>query len=399
MSMSFVDFMFYPAVIGLVFFLLTVQLCFRKQTALSKRLKKLTLLAFSYLAMGMYDWRFCICMTAVISVTWFSALAIEGAKIRGNERQRNMWTGCSVAFLVLLLGLFKYLNFFMDSLCWLVGKEWHAIAILLPLGISFYIFSAIGYILDVSWGNAEAEKDFFDVALFLAFFLKMVCGPIVRGRDFLPQLKENRKITWKGVETGMQIFVFGFFKKLVLADHLAVFVDDVYAAPAAFGTFTVWLAAFSYFIQLYFDFSGYSDMAVGISKILGYDIQKNFNLPFVAKNISEFWDRWHISLSSWLNEYIFNPLALRMKRRLARLPKARRMRWRMLPDYAALVVTFFVSGLWHGAGVTFLIWGALQGICSVWHAIYVNWRKSRKANVEGKTLRSALKQSGGGAVL
>lgn len=216
-----------------------------------------------------------------------------------------------------------------------------------------------------------------DVALFLSFFPKIVCGPVVRAGDFLPQLKENRKITWAGFSEGVQILVFGLFKKMVLADHIAVFVGDAFYAPVAYNTGTVWLAVFSNLLYLYFDFSGYSDMAVGMSRMLGYDVKRNFNLPFVASNISEFWDRWHMSLSSWLNDYIFNPVALCFRRKMADQPKEIRKKYKLLPECAALVITFLASGIWHGAGWTFVLWGCLHGILSVAHQVYASWMKKK----------------------
>ena len=260
----------------------------------------------------------------------------------------------------------------------------------MPIGISFYIFTAIGYVLDVSWGSIPAERSLPDIALLLAFFPKLVCGPIVRAEDFLPQLKEDRRVTLKSIEAGVQIFVFGLFKKIVLADRLAIFVDDVFAAAPAYGSLTIWLAVFSNLLQVYFDFSGYSDMAVGASRVFGYDIKRNFDLPLIAENISDYWDRWHISLSSWLNEYVFNPIAFGLKRRAARLPRDKRKRYGMLSDYAALLLTFLVSGLWHGAGLTFIVWGLCHGIYSILHAMYANGRKKRIGSEPSKSRAAAV---------
>lgn len=368
--MSFTDFWFYPTAVLLLGIVVLAQAVLRKKEIFSNAVSKTFLLVFSYIAMGMYDWRFCLCMTGVILFTYAAGIGIEKT---GEGKARHTLTALAVVTLVLVLGIFKYLNFFMSTAFGIVGKSWSALSIILPLGISFYIFSAIGYVLDVSWGKIKAERNLFDMALFLAFFPKQVCGPIVNARDFLPQLKENRRVTLRSLEAGAQIFIFGFFKKLVLADHLAVFVDDVYHAPAAYGTATIWLAVFSYFLQLYFDFSGYSDMAIGTAKMFGYDIRRNFNLPFTARNISDFWDRWHISLSSWLNEYVFNPVALKFKRIVAGWSKEKRRRYKNLPTYSAVLITFFVSGLWHGAGFTFIVWGLLQGVISVLHGIYAGW--------------------------
>ncbi len=317
-----------------------------------------------------------------VIITSFFPLAIEKAE----GKKRSILTAAAVTVLVLILGVFKYFNFFMSTVMSTVGKTWTTLDIILPVGISFYIFSAIGYLLDVSWGMMPAEKNILDIALFLSFFPKQVCGPIIKGREFLPQLKENRRITLKNIEAGIQIFVFGLFKKLVLADHLGVFVNDVYHAPSAFGTLTVWWAVFSTMLQLYFDFSGYSDMAIGMAKIFGYDIPRNFNLPFTARNISEFWDRWHISLSSWLNIYLFNPITVSMNRKITDIPKEKRKKLKNLQMYAALLITFLISGIWHGAGFTFIVWGLCHGVWSVLHSMYSNYMKQHyKSFVKNKS--------------
>lgn len=377
--MSFTDFYFYPAAAFLIGTLLILQAVLRGKGRLSNAVSKALLLVFSYFVMYLFDGRFCLCITMVIGITYGGARLIGRSEGKG----KVILTTVTVTILLAILGVFKYLNFFMEGVMAVAGKQWTALAIILPVGISFYIFSAVGYVLDVSWGIMEPECSLLDVALYLCFFPKLVCGPIVAAGDFLPQLKENRRITFKNVEAGIQIFVFGLFKKMVLADHLGVFVDQVFAAPAAFGTMTVWWAVFSYFLQLYFDFSGYSDMAIGISKLLGYDLGRNFNLPFVSRNISDFWDRWHMTLTAWLNGYLFNPLALRMRRKVGSLPKGKRKKYKNFPTYAAMLLTFLVSGLWHGAGTTFLVWGMCQGIYSVIHAVYANRTGKKHRNFVG----------------
>ncbi len=355
--MSFTDWYFYPAVTGLILLLIFIQYALKGKEARSNQLMKTALLFFSYLSMGLYDYRFCLCITAVILITYLGGLGL----VRLDKRRKRCLTVLTVISLLSILGVFKYLDFFMGTLAKIAGKEWNAFRLILPIGISFYIFSAIGYVLDVSWGNMEAERSLLDMALFLSFFPKLLCGPIVAGRDFLPQLKEQRRVTAKNMKVGIQIFIFGLFKKVVLADHLGVFVDDVFGAALAYDTFTVWLAVFSSFLQLYFDFSGYSDMAIGISKILGYEIGRNFNVPFAARNIREFWNRWHISLSSWFRDYLYIPLGGNKK------GYARECLNRML--------VFLVSGLWHGAGFTFIIWGFCHGMYTVFYAVYANWVK------------------------
>lgn len=374
--MSFVDFWFYPITFLFLAVLAMVQFFLRKRQNTANWISKAMLLLFSAYILVCYNWRYLICIGAVIGVTYAT-----GILLRKWESNRIWICRLSVLLLIFFLGVFKYFNFFVGSFCHLVNLDWTDINIILPIGISFYIFSAISYILDVYWGNMEAEESLLDMALFLAFFPKLVCGPILKGREFLPQLKDYRRIKWENLCVGIQIYSFGLFKKLVLADHLAVFVNAVYEKPHVYSTLTVWLAVFSYFLQLYFDFSGYSDMAIGLFKILGYDVPPNFNLPFVANNISEFWKRWHISLSSWLNEYVFNPIALRYRRKLAKLSKEKRKKYKNLPGYVALIITFLISGIWHGAGWTFVIFGLLHGVCSMFQQICANHVKIKNTRM------------------
>jgi alginate O-acetyltransferase complex protein AlgI len=371
--MTFTDFWFYPKTVILIFLLLILQFLFRNKTQIASCISKIILLAYSFYTLFYYDYRYALVLLMVILLTYGFALLVDMSE----GKRRSVVTTIGVVLLVCVLGVFKYFNFFATTICSVIGTSWTDKNIILPLGISFYIFSAISYLLDVDWKVMEADKNIINVALFLAFFPKLVCGPIVKGRDFLPQLQAYRKIEWKNFCEGIQIFVFGFFKKVVLADHIAVFVDQVYYAPMAYSTGTVWLAVFSYFLQLYFDFSGYSDMAIGLFRILGYEVERNFNLPFISTTISEFWNRWHISLGSWLTEYLFNPIAVRIKRKIATKPKQVRKKYKNLPSYIAVLITFFVSGIWHGAGWTFIIFGLLHGIISVVQQIYANLMRKK----------------------
>lgn len=335
---------------------------------------KFLLLILSYCVIAYYDIRFCLCMLVVTVVTFWGALGIESS---GN-RKRKIYTSLIVIFCIAFLGVFKYLNFFMDSIYWVIGKKWDAISIILPVGISFYIFGAISYVLDVSWGTMAAEKSFLDYALYMSFFPKLICGPIARAKSFLPQLKEKeRRISWKNIEAGSQIFLFGAIKKMVFADRIGLFVDEVFRVPSAFSGWTVLWAAISYSLQLYFDFSGYSDMAIGISKMLGFDIERNFNLPFVAQNAQEYWKRWHMTLTNWLTDYVYTPLGMSMKRYMMKLPKNKRKRWKNIPGYIAVFITFLVSGIWHGAGMKFILYGFCWGVISVLEEIIRNHRKKR----------------------
>ncbi|MBO5496596.1 MAG: MBOAT family protein, partial [Oscillospiraceae bacterium] len=204
---------------------------------------------------------------------------------------------------------------------------------------------------------------------YIAFFPQLVAGPIVKAGDFIPQLHEERNISLKALAPGVQIFAFGLFKKIVLADNLSVFVDAVHQAPAAYSGLTLLLAAYAYAIQIYCDFSGYSDMAVGCAKILGYDLARNFNLPYLSRNVSEFWKRWHISLGTWLQQYLYIPLGGNRK------GTAR--------TYVNLMLTMLIGGLWHGANWTFVVWGGLHGLALCVHKAWAKWRRSRGAAEPG----------------
>ena len=303
----------------------------------SARIKEAFLLLASYFFYGYWDWRFCFLLLFVTVSSYFTA--------KNSHKKFAYISGVVIPLVV--LGFFKYFNFFLDSASKLIGKDLGVLRIILPVGISFYTFQALSYVIDVNRGKIEAENDFTKLALYISFFPQLVAGPIVRAADFLPQLRQDRKVELKNIKWGVQVFVFGLFKKIVIADHLSVFVDDVYSKPAAFHWATIILAIIAYSIQIYFDFSGYSDMAIGCAKCLGYDFNKNFNLPYISQNVTEFWRRWHISLSTWLKEYLYIPLGGNRK------GKAR--------QYINLFLTMLLGGLWHGANWTFVFWGAING--------------------------------------
>ena len=301
------------------------------------------LLLYSYLFAGILDYRFAVCIAIITIGTYLVALYY-----RKTRETFVIWGGTS--FLLLILGYFKYCNFFLTSFCEFLGREIYTLNIILPIGISFYTFTAIAYLMDVKWEKYAPERNILDFALFIGFFTKITAGPIIRVSDFLPQLKQYNGLNWQNFGIGIQIFAYGLFKKMVLADRLGVFVNDVFFAPTAYNTFTVVLASLSYTLQIYFDFAGYSDMAIGLSKILGFNFPANFNFPYIARNMSDFWKRWHISLSSWFMDYVYIPLG-----------GSRKGEFR---TYVNMIVVMLLSGLWHGAGWTFIFWGFCHGIAS-----------------------------------
>ena len=313
-------------------------------------LQLLTLLTVSLLFLVACDWRFCAC-----AMIYTGAVFVCGILEQRTKHSRAVMI-IGIVGSVFMLGYFKYSNFFLASFAALFAGNSKTMNIILPLGISFYTFSGISYLIDVYHGKYPAEQNFLYFALYMLFFGKMTAGPIVRADAFLPQARNYRGVQWNNLLTGVQIFVFGLFKKIVLADHLGVFVNDVFYAPAAYHSFTVVLGVVSYSLQIYFDFSGYSDMAIGVAKMVGFNFEPNFNLPYLARNISDFWKRWHISLSSWLQDYLYIPLGGSKKGKIR--------------TYLNLMLVMLLSGLWHGAGANFIFWGALHGAALCLHKLW-----------------------------
>ena len=323
-----------------------------------KSLRHVLLLLASYVFYGWWNWKCCFLMLGLTVVAYGCAAAYE-------KNGKKLWVTLGVVAPLVILGIFKYFNFFVDSFCALFGiARTGSLNILLPVGISFYTFQSLSYTIDVYRGKLPAEKSFVNVALYIAFFPQLVAGPIVKAGEYLPQLREDRNISLSNLQAGVQCFALGLFKKVVLADNISVFVDAVYDCPAAFHAVTVLLAVAAYSIQIYCDFSGYSDMAVGCARCLGYDLPRNFNLPYISKNVTEFWKRWHISLSTWLMEYVYFPLGG------SRKGTARR--------YLNLMLTMLIGGLWHGAAWTFVTWGGLHGLALCVHKLFLKATQGRE---------------------
>ena len=359
--MSFVSIAFF------VFFLLVLlsQLVIRPAAA-----RHVVLLAASYVFYGWWDWRFCFLMLGLTLVAYFTGLGLEK-----HPGKKSLLAVGVIAPLAVLF-FFKYMDFFVESFCSVLGiARAGALRIILPVGISFYTFQSLSYTIDVWRGKVRVSHSFVKFALYISFFPQLVAGPIVKAADFLPQLDEDRRPSGSSIALGLNIFFWGMLKKAVLADHLSVFVDAVYASPAAFSSLTVLLAVLAYALQIYFDFSGYSDMAIGCAKCLGYDLEKNFDLPYISANVSEFWKRWHISLSSWLQQYLYISLG-----------GNRRGRRR---TYVNLMLTMLLGGLWHGAGVNFIIWGALHGAALCVHKAFAARRGKQRGSLPGRIISTA----------
>lgn len=347
--------------------LLVVQRILPIKEKARQQLGHFILLVASYIFYGWWAARFCTLLLGVTFIAFFSAKKKDVTHLGLSRIYLLIGVGTPLA----VLALFKYFDFFVDSFCNLFQIEASpALGLILPVGISFYTFQALSYTIDVYNGRIEKEKSLIHFALYIGFFPQLVAGPIVKASEFLPQLMERRFVTGKRLAEGIQIFVFGMFKKVVLADNLSVYVDEVFRTPSVFGSGTVLLAVVSYAIQIYMDFSGYSDMAIGCAKCLGYDLNKNFNLPYLSQNVSEFWKRWHISLSTWLQQYLYIPLGGNRKGEVR--------------TYVNLMLTMLLGGLWHGADWTFVLWGGLHGAALCVHKFYLKkFHKDKTGSVHG----------------
>jgi alginate O-acetyltransferase complex protein AlgI len=300
-----------------------------------------------------------------------------------SPRVRKALLALSVVANLGLLAAFKYADFFLASLeaalasCG-VRVPMPLLRLVLPVGISFYTFEAVSYTVDVYRRRIRAERDPAHFLLFITFFPHLVAGPIVRARDFLPQVRRPKHWDWARAELGVGLFLMGLFKKLAIADRMALYADPVFANPEAYGSHAAWIATLAYAVQIYCDFSGYTDMALGSAHLLGYKLAPNFRMPYLAANVGEFWRRWHISLSTWLRDYLFIPLG-----------GSRGGGWRTARN---LLVTMTLGGLWHGASWTFIAWGFLHGFLLVLHRGFRSFASSTSS------LDRLLKSSAGTAL-
>jgi D-alanyl-lipoteichoic acid acyltransferase DltB (MBOAT superfamily) len=327
------------------------------QFFLPHRPRNIFLLLASYFFYGCWDWRF-------LSLMWLSTVLdfICGQKI-GSSRsigERKKWLALSITGNLAMLGFFKYFNFFIDSanqffeVIGLNSTAWH-LNIILPVGISFYTFQTMSYSIDVYRKEIEPERDFLPYSLYVSFFPQLVAGPIERARHLLPQMKAKPAFLLENLYIGSWWFLFGLFKKIVVADNLAGIVQEVFSPNTVSSGLETMIGVYAFAFQIYCDFSGYTDIARGAAKILGYDICLNFRMPYFSKNPSEFWQRWHISLSSWLRDYLYIPLGGNKKG-----PR------RTLLN---LMLTMLLGGLWHGAGWTFILWGFYHGVLLILYRV------------------------------
>jgi alginate O-acetyltransferase complex protein AlgI len=325
------------------------------------RSRKLWLLASSYAFYAAWDWRFLFLILTSTVVDYLAALGMGSAD---SERVRRRWLQLSLLANLGLLGFFKYFDFFVESassvLSMLGAAPLRSYGIVLPVGISFFTFQTMSYSMDVYRRRMEPNRDFADFALFVSFFPQLVMGPILRARSFLPQLRTHQRLADVRFKPLLALFLIGFVKKACISDNIAPLVDSVYADPAAHDVLALWTAMLYYAVQLYCDFSGYTDMAIAVAGLLGFQVAKNFDFPLLAADVSDFWRRWHISFSSWLRDYLYFPMG--------------GSRGSSLATSRNLLVTMLLSGLWHGAGLHFIWWGALNGLALVAHRA---WGRAR----------------------
>lgn len=308
------------------------------------------LLVASYYFYACWDWRFLFLLMFSTGLDYLAGLMMQKAT---SEENRKFWFWLTITVNIGFLGVFKYYNFFVDSFANLLqgfGFEVHfwTLSVILPVGISFYTFHGLSYVIDIYKKRIEPEHNFVEYALFVSYFPLLVAGPIERATHLLPQIKQKRNFDYHKAIQGVKQIIWGIFKKVVVADNCAFFVNQIFNNTAGYSAGELWLGSILFAFQIYGDFSGYSDIALGTSKLFGIDLLRNFNFPYFSKDIADFWRRWHISLSTWFRDYLYIPLG-----------GSKGSKWQRVRN---TFIIFLVSGFWHGANWTFIIWGLIHAI-------------------------------------
>ncbi len=317
-----------------------------------KRIKaqNFILLAASYFFYGLWDWRFLFLIIASSLADYFAALAIRETE---NVGRRKLFLYGSIVWNLGVLFLFKYYNFFINEFALLFNMQqgeyaFSTLNLILPVGLSFYTFQTMSYTIDVYKNRIAPTKNLLNFLVFVAFFPQLVAGPIEKASDLLPQFSKQRSFDTTQVKEGLRQILWGLFKKMVIADNAAYIVNMVYASPEDYGSLSLLYASVLFFLQIYGDFSGYSDIAIGTAKLFGFKLSKNFNIPYLAKSVTEFWQRWHITLTRWFTDYVYFPIIQKNLRSNVR-------------RNIAIFLTMGLIGLWHGADWTFVIFGVFHG--------------------------------------
>ena len=344
MLFNSLEFLIFFPVVTLVYFVIP------------KKLKNLWLLITSYYFYMCWQPAYALLILFSTATTFLCSIAIDKATLPSAKKFSLVLSLC---INLAILFLFKYYGFFSENITWLFGKigievNMPVFDLLLPVGISFYTFQALGYAIDVYLGNVKREKSFINYALFVSFFPQLVAGPIERTKNLLPQFYEEHKFEYARAREGLVLMAWGFFKKMVIADGVATFVTLVYTTPTNYTGLQMIIATVLFSFQVYCDFAGYSDIAIGCAKVLGFKLMRNFNKPYFSTSFSQFWSRWHISLSTWFQDYIFMPFVW--------TNPLRRFGFTNPPVIAGVWIVFLVSGLWHGSAWTFVIWGVLHAV-------------------------------------
>ena len=299
-------------------------------------------------------------------VDYWCALRMEDTR---DPRAKRQWLVLSLAVNLGILAFFKYTNFFIENVAGLFGVYAAPLIVALPIGISFFTFKTMSYTIDVYRGVIPATRSLRDYTMFVSFFPELVAGPIVRASIFMPQMSRTLSGSWRRIRGAVPIVLLGFTKKLLVADRLAVFIEPVFASPGIYSRGTLATAVVAYAIQIYCDFSGYTDIAIGVARMIGFDLPENFDMPYLSTSITEFWRRWHMTLSAWLRDYLYIPLGGNRK------GPGR--------TYVNLILTMLLGGLWHGASWTFVLWGLYHGIGLAAHKRWREWRGDARAGTIG----------------
>ena len=362
--------MIFTSITFLVFYaLLLTFLYFIK----NNNMRLYALLGSSYIFYGWWNPIFIILIIASSFWSWYLGLLMDRASV---ESKKTFYLSISIILSLGMLAYYKYAEFVIDNLFSLLGYEWESnLDIILPVGISFFTFQTMSYNIDLKRNRIPVCKSLPKYMLFVAFFPQLVAGPIVRATEFIPQLSEKIKITWPNIIVGGQLFLGGAIQKVIFSDNLSSYVDIVFAQPELFSTMTLWLSAAAYAMQIFCDFSGYSLMAIGIARTLGFRLPENFRMPYIALSITDFWRRWHKSLSFWLRDYLYISLGGNRKGKIR--------------TDLNLLITMILGGLWHGASWNFVIWGSFHGVGLIahkfWEAKTGAWDNSIKRSWYYKT--------------
>lgn len=343
-----------------VVFILHWEICKSRQS------RNILLILASYLFYGWWNPVFLILIFLTTVCSFFSGLFIHGYQSKPRYALTVLWS--NVLINLGILGIFKYFNFFSNSFAeamsligWTVDNV--TLDLILPVGVSFYTFQALSYSIDVYRKMIDPTEDFIAFTVYICFFPQLVAGPIERSTNLLPQFLHNRKFDYQRAVTGMKLILWGLFKKMIVADNAAPVVDTVFRDYTFLGSQNLWIGAILFSLQIYCDFSGYSDIAIGVARLFGVELKLNFRFPYFSKNINEFWKRWHISLTSWFRDYVYIPLGGNRKGKVR--------------TACNTFIVFLTSGLWHGANYTFIIWGAYHAMLQLPH-IFIK-RKERAA--------------------